>query len=186
MELFLIKKYLDQSIKNKKIISIYTYNDSCFYCGYVSSFSEDFVQFKHFSKYGIADGILNLKFDNIRKIELESPYNKNIKYLIENPHLINIETNLDSCDLDSDGIVGLLQKYQNNRSTIVSIETNGEDLSGFVEEVNYSYLVFTEVYPQTYATETSIFKISDITNVRIDDLLSRKTYILYNWNKNKK
>lgn len=188
MELFLIKHLLDQSIEEKRIYYFHGYGDSPDYCGYVLSYNNDTIQVKHYTRYGEDDGTINLPYEFIRTISIQSDYIQSTQYLIEYQENFEKMDSLPNCLLqpNTEGILSLLTECLNNRNIIVTIETRSESYIGFVDDIiSSSYYIFTEIYSHGLQTETSIQKIEDIKNIRVNDKNGRKLLFLYNWRRMK-
>lgn len=188
MELYAIKRFLDKSIEEKKIYCFHEYGNNDIFCGYVLSYNTDVIQIQHYTKFGEVDGVTNLFLSNIKNIVIQGEYSERIEYLVENQAQLNQYLNNSTpCLLapTSDGFLGILKEYANDRSHIFNIEVSRSYYIGFVDEVNEHYLVFTEIANDGMEIGTHIFKIEDISNVHIDDRPAKKTFFVYNWRKKK-
>jgi len=81
----MINRFLSESKNTKKFIGLWLYDDDeTFWSGYVEDFNDEFVNFRHFSKYGKPDGMIVERIDNIKTIDFDDNYSEAMKYLSEN------------------------------------------------------------------------------------------------------
>ncbi|WP_297868113.1 hypothetical protein [uncultured Flavobacterium sp.] len=81
---------LQRSKDNKEIISIWQYNgDKSSIVGYVSEISDDYIGFRHFTRFGKPDGIIFIKIDNIKSIDFNDDYTKVMECLIHYADIID-------------------------------------------------------------------------------------------------
>ena len=77
--------------------------------------------------------------------------------------------------------VQILNEYKGDKSAILDIEVDGSWYMGFVNEVDDSFFSFTELNRNGEVLDTSIYKLSDVSNIHINELEGRKRLLLYNW-----
>lgn len=177
---------LQKSKENKEIISIWKYNDDDgFWAGYVKDFNDELVVIQHYTKYGKSDGIIIEKIEEIKSIDFDDDYAKTLKYVIENSSLIDKEDEFKIKLSDNENWQEeILKQVEGQKEIIVSIEINGSDsYSGFIVFVSESDFIINCVGKFGEDEGKVIYKIEDVTSVRVNDLEGRKRKLLYNWRK---
>jgi hypothetical protein len=67
---------------------------------------------------------------------------------------------------------------------MVSFEINGGDFfTGFIKEISEEDFILNCVAKNGEDLGTSLFKIEDITEVRVNDIDDRRRLLLYKWRK---
>lgn len=67
---------------------------------------------------------------------------------------------------------------------MASIEINGNDFfSGFVKDISEEDFILNCVAKNGEDLGTSIFKIEDVTEIRVNDIDDRRRLLLYKWRK---
>lgn len=186
-ELDLYDKIFNQSKKDKKLLYFEKYNDNISFCGYVLSYNSQIVQIQHFTRYGKKDGVINIRFSDINYIVTESEYLNSIQYIIDNNKLLDAERDSSlPMNPSNDWIIQILREYQNDKSVILGIEASGSWYIGFVNEIDDQFFSFSEIDKNGVVLDYSIFKLSDITSVHINEIEGRKRLLLYNWRESQK
>ena len=185
MDLYEIKDLLDRSINDQLLYAFYEYGDDGFYCGYVLSYNTDTVQLAHYTKYGERDGSLIIALENIKSISIKDEYLDTLDYLIKRQkqfHQLN-ESESNRLIPTSEGLKNQLELYQNDRSVILNLKISDEGYIGFVDEVRNSCFIFTEIDNLGHPIVTNLYRISDVSTMRVNDKAGRKALFLYNKNK---
>lgn len=177
---------LQKSKDNKQIISVWKYNeDDGFWAGYVKDFNDELVIIQHYTKYGKSDGIIIEKIEEIKSIDFDDDYAKTLKYIIENSSLIDKEDEFKvSLNDNENWQEEILKQVEGNKEIIVSVEINGSDsYSGFILIVSETDFIINCVGKFGEDEGKVIYKIEDVTSVRVNDIEDRKRRLLYNWRK---
>ena len=176
---------LKKSKENKEIIGIWKYNDDDgFWAGYVKDYTEELVTIQHFTKYGKSDGIIVERIENIKSVDFDDDYAKAMQCLID------YSTELDKDDPfelalneNEDWQIGVLKQIVGTKR-IARLEMNGSDYySGFVTKLSESDLILRCVGEMGEDEGTVIYRIEDITAIRVNDIENRKRVMLFNWRK---
>ena len=177
---------LQKSKENKQIISIWKYSDDeGFWAGYIKDFNDELVVIQHYTKYGKSDGIIIEKIEEIQSIDFDDDYAKTLKYIIENSSLIDKEDEFEIKLSDNENWQEeVLKQVEGKKEIIVSVEINGSDsYSGFIVIVSESDFIINCVGKFGEDEGKVIYKIEDVTSVRVNNIEDRKRRLLYNWRK---
>lgn len=178
---------LEKSKKEQQIIGIRKYGDGdAFWSGYVIDFNEELIQLQHFTKYGKPDGIIIELVSTIESIDFDDDYSKAMKYIIENNSLLDKQSNQTLKLNDSeDWQLETLQQLEGNKDVLVSVEMNNEQYyTGFLLVVSETDFVMNCIGKMGENEDKVIYRIEDVTAIRINDMDDRKRKMLYDWRKN--
>lgn len=178
---------LQKSKNEQQIIGIRKYGDGdAFWSGYVIDFNEELVQLQHFTKYGKPDGIIIEQLSTIESIDFDDDYSKAMQYIIENNSLLDKQSNktLNLNDPEDWQLETLLQ-LEGNKDVLVSVEMNNEHYyTGFLLVVSETDFVMNCIGKMGEDEDKVIYRIEDVTAIRINDMDDRKRKMLYDWRKN--
>lgn len=178
---------LQKSKKEQQIIGIRKYGDGdAFWSGYVIDFNEELIQLQHFTKYGKPDGIIIEQLSTIESIDFDDDYSKAMGYIIENHHLLDKQSHqtLKLSDAE-DWQLEALQQLEGNKDVLVSVEMNNEHYyTGFLLVVSETDFVMNCVGKMGEDEDKVIYRIEDVTAIRINDMDDRKRKMLYDWRMN--
>jgi hypothetical protein len=186
MNTSILESILRKSKENKEIISIWQYNgDKGSVVGYVNEISEEYIGFIHFTRFGKQDGTMFIKLANIKNIDFNDDYTRVMECLIQYADIIdkpsNFNINLNQSDYWQLNAILQLNK---TKDEICSFEINGSEFfSGFVKEASEEDFILNCVAKNGEDLGTSLFKIEDVTEIRINDIDDRRRLLLYNWRK---
>jgi hypothetical protein len=138
-----------------------------------------------FTRFGKQDGVLFIKLANIKNIDFNDDYTKVMECLIQYADIIDKPTdfniNLNHSDYWQYNAVVQLYKA---KEQMVSFEINGGDFfTGFIKEISEEDFILNCVAKNGEDLGTSLFKIEDITEVRVNDIDDRRRLLLYKWRK---
>lgn len=177
---------LQKSKDTKQILSIWKYNDDDgFWAGYVKDFNSEFVVIHHYTKFGQYDGVIIENIENIKSVDFNDDYAKMLQYVVDNAEVINKQDDFEIKISESDNWQEkILKQVEGNTDIVVSVEINGSDhYSGFIEVVSKTDFVLRGISKFGEDEGKSIYKLNDVTTVRIDEIEDRKRKLLYNWRK---
>ena len=177
---------LQKSKNEQQIIGIRKYGDGdAFWSGYVLDFNEELIQLQHFTKYGKPDGIIIEQLSTIESIDFDDDYSKAMKYIIENNSLLDKQSNHTLKLNDSeDWQLETLQQLEGKKDVLVSVEMNNEHYyTGFLLVVSETDFVMNCIGKMGEDEDKVIYRIEDVTAIRINDMDDRKRKILYDWRK---
>lgn len=181
----LLTDILEKSKENKEIIGIWKYNDEDgFWAGYIKDYNEELVTIQHFTKYGKSDGIIIERIENIKSIDFDDDYTKAMQYLVDCSREIDKDESFE-IDLNNneDWQFGILNQIV-GIDRVASLEINGLDyFSGFVTKLSNSDIILHCVGKMGEDEGTVIYRIEDITAIRVNDIENRKRLILFKWRK---
>jgi hypothetical protein len=184
----LLFEVLEKSKKYKEIIGIWKYNDDDgFWAGYVKEYTEELVTIQHFTKYGKSDGIIVERIDNIQSIDFDDDYAKAMQCLVDYSTVLDKDENFKlELNDNQDWQIEILKQLEGT-DQIVRLEINGSDyFSGFITKLSASDLVLYCVGKMGENEGTVIYRIEDVTAVRVNDIENRKRAMLYKWRKARK
>jgi hypothetical protein len=180
----MLKEVLKNAKDNNRFIGIWVYGDSDgFWSGYVQDFNDEFVIIKHFTKFGKYDGIIIEKIENIESIDFEDDYSEGMEYIIANNQLLEKEEETEVVIIDFEQWqYNVLLPLLNDMSKVVKIQISKDNYyNGFVKEISKDFLILKVIGSNGEDNGNTIYKIDDITSIRINDIESRKRLMLYNW-----
>ena len=186
MKTGILHSILQKSKDNKEIISIWQYNnDKGSIVGYITEINDEYIGFRHFTRFGKQDGIIFIRVSNIKNIDFNDDYTKVMECLIQYSDIIDKPSTFH-IDLNQSGYWqynALLQLY-NAKTEMASIEINGNEFfSGFVKDISEDDFILNCVAKNGEDLGTSIFKIEDVTEIRVNDIDDRRRLLLYKWRK---
>ncbi len=182
----IIKEIFEDSKNTKNLIGIWTYtDDSGYWSGYVKDYNDEFVQIRHYTKYGKPDGTIIEKISNIESIDYEDDYAKCLKYLIENSAELDAEKELKQILPNENN---WQYEYLNNHTRlsdrILRISVKDDNTySGFIDKIDSENVVIQLIGSLGEDEGFSMYKLEDISCIRINDIENRKRLMLYNWKK---
>ena len=186
MKTEIIKEIFENSKKTKSLIGIWTYSDdSGFWSGYVKSYNEEFVQIHHYTKYGKSDGTIIEKISNIESIDYEDDYAKCLRFLIEKSNELDLEKELDQpLPNEKKWQFEYLNNHTKLTDRIVRITVKDDiTYSGFVNKIDSDNIVLQLIGKLGEDEGFSMYKLEDISCIRINDIENRKRLMLFNWKK---
>jgi hypothetical protein len=182
----MIQEILENSKKDQKFIGVWVYNDTDgFWTGYVEDYTADYVYLRHFTKYGKPDGIILERIDNIQSIDFEDNYSEALQYLVENHHLLDKQDEIFFPIPTTDNWqYEVLQNYVGNLEIIVRLQLDDDnEYTGLVHKISEEFIVINCIGTEGHDEFFSLYKLSDIKTIRINDMDARKRLLLYNWRK---
>ena len=186
MENNVLEKQLSHSKTTKTVIGIRKYDDGDdLYVGYVVDYSDSVIVFQHISKYGLEDGLIIEKIENLESIETESEYVKTYNLFINSANIIGKQT-VKKMKLPKDEnwqYEMLKNKFDKGKIVTVELNNSGIDTHGFIIDFDETYLNLNPITNLGDDEGGIIFKLSDITGFAVDRLESRKREALYNLKK---
>lgn len=184
MSLSLFTEVLERSKSNNEVVSIRNYSDSDgFWAGVVKSYNENTVTIQHYTKYGKPDGFLIVTLSDIKSMDFDDDYAQAMQCIIDYSSELDKQPAIDiEVSDDEYWERDILNQAALNRNLVVNIELNGDDYySGFVERVSEYDFLLSCIGRLGEDEGKSIFKIDDITSIRMNDIESRKRLMLYKW-----
>lgn len=180
---------LEQSKNQKKVIGIWLYSsEDGFWSGIVKDFNDELVTIQHYTKYGKPDGLVIEKIANIESIDFDDDYSKAMNYLIRHGDELDLIEKYDFEISNNDRWQHeILGNLIGNRELIARIQVNGNNhYCGLVEWADEDHLILNSIGKEGQDLGKSIYRIDDITAIRVNDLDNRKRLLLYHWRHSKK
>lgn len=186
MNTSILNSLLQKSKENKEIISIWQYNgDKGSIVGYITEISDEYIGFRHFTRFGKQDGVIFIKLANIKNIDFNDDYTKVMECLIQYADIIDkpSDFNINLNQSEYWQFNAIMQLYK-AKDQMASFEINGNDyFTGFVKEVSEEDFILNCVAKNGEDLGTSLFKIEDVTEIRVNDIDDRRRSLLYKWRK---
>jgi len=181
----LLFEILKKSKENKEIIGIWKYHDDDgFWAGYVKDYNEELVTIQHFTKYGISDGIIVERIENIKSVDFDDEYTKAMQLLIDYSSELNKDQIFELELNEDEEWQNAILKQLEGTGRIARLEINGSDyFSGFVTELSESDFILHCVGKMGEDEGTVIYRIEDVTAIRVNDIENRKRVMLFEWRK---
>ncbi|MBC7748727.1 MAG: hypothetical protein H7Z76_09170 [Methylotenera sp.] len=182
----ILDKILSHSKKTKSIIGVRKYNDGDdLLVGYIIDYTDTLIVLQHITKYGVEDGLIVEKIENIETFESDDDYVKSYQFLFENESKILKQT-VKSIKLpNGDNWQYELLKMKFDNGKLVTVELNNDDLvtHGYIVDFDENNLQFKPIDKLGNNEGITIYKLSDISGLAIDRLESRKRQTFYDWKK---
>ena len=175
---------LKKSKENKELLSIWQYNsDKGSLVGYVTEFNEEFIVFNHFTKFGKPDGTIILNSANIKTIDFNDDYTKVMECLIEYSDILDKPVANDiTISFIENWQVDILQQLVNKTDHIASFEINSSDFyTGFVKKLSSEDFVLNCIGKNGENEGDALYKIEDVTEIRLNDMDDKRRLLLYKW-----
>jgi hypothetical protein len=175
---------LEQSKNNKELIAIWNYSsDEDFLCGYVIDYDEEVLSFRHFTRFGKLDGIIIQKIAEIKCIDFNNDYCAAMQCVIDYSDQLEKEVYSEKeVVLGENWIIETLGNYLGKKDAIISIEINNREFyTGFLKKLSENDLILHNVGKMGQDEGDGIYKIEDITSLRVEDIDNRKRLLLFNW-----
>lgn len=186
----MINKILEKSKSEEQLIGVTLYGETGFWCGIVEDYNNEFIQLKHFTKYGELDGVIIEKISQIERIDIEDDYLKSMKVIIKRKEELQTKPLKSRIfeELNEDNWQFVcLKPYEKEQNILVSIQINSDNFyQGYVIEVNDEFLKYEIIGNAGESEGLSLFKLDDVTSVKIHDLECKRKFILNNEIKTRK
>jgi hypothetical protein len=179
-----ITDLLEQSKVNKELIAIWNYSsDDDFFCGYVLDFDEEVLSLKHFTRFGKLDGIIIQKISEIKSIDFNNDYCAAMQCVIDYSEQLEKEVYSEKeVVLGDNWIIETLGNYLGKRDAIISIEINNREFyTGFLKKLSETDLLLNNIGKMGENEGDGVYKLGDISSLRVEDIDNRKRLLLYNW-----
>ncbi len=178
----MIKEILKKSKETKEIIGLRLYDgDEDFWCGYVENFNDNIIQLRHFDKYGNDDGIIIEQIEHIESVDFDSEYEKTFNYITRQKNNFDkVESVAGFKDCDNWRFEYLKDSKEKNR--IISLEFNQDYvIYGKIIDLNDSEFNLQGIGKLGEIEGNTIYKLDDISALKIMDSDCRFRIELYNW-----
>ena len=182
----ILDKILAHSKKTKALIGIRKYNDGDdFWLGYIIDYNDTIVAMQLVSKFGLDDGLIVEKIENIESVETDNDYIKAFQYLYKNSSKIAKQTVKSIKISDVEKWQYELLKTKFHKGKLVTIELNNGDTitHGYIIDFDEIYLQFKPINNVGEEEGISVYKLSDISSLTVERIESRKRETFYNWKK---
>ena len=176
---------LKKSKENKEIIGIWKYNDDdSFWCGYVKDYNEELVTIQHFTKYGKSDGIIIERIENIKSVDFDDDYSKAMQCLIDYSTELDKDEPFEIELNDNENWQTAILKQLVGTERVARLEISSSDyFSGFITQMSETDLILHCLGDLGEDEGTVIYRIEDVTAVRVNDIVNRKKLMLFKWRK---
>ena len=168
-------RMIDKLIKcmeSKKLISVYTHmNSENFSLGFIDTMDKDFIRLRTLSNDGIYLGYELVRIDSIFRIDEDSLYDKKINYLAKHFKGRYSEITLKSDNDESSVIIDLLKESQ-NKKIVVSIDISNDNsggIIGIIQRIDNDYVTILSLDEYGEEIEKSTLLIKDIASVSCGD-----------------
>jgi len=179
-------RILERSKLNKELIGLWKYDDEdSFWCGYVIDYNESLVKIQHFTKYGKPDGIIISQISSIQSIDFDDDYAKAMQVVIDYANIIEKEDIIDfPLSEEKNWDYEFIKHLEGNYNTLTSVEINNSSYySGFIVEVSATDFVLKCIGKMGEDEGSVIYKIEEVTGLKINEIDNRKRSLLYKWRK---
>jgi hypothetical protein len=184
----MINKILKESKKNKRVIGIGLYGDNGFWSGIVIDFNDEIVHFQHYTSYGKPDGIGLERISQIERIDFDDEYTNAMEHIIKNSDKLEegkFKSRFYEDLTEENWQTQTLKPYEKEKNQLVSIQINQDSFyKGLIEKLDEQTLLFRVIDELGNDKGLSLFKIEDVSSIKINDLECRKRFLLYSLKKN--
>ena len=181
-----LQTILQKSKTSKEIITIWQYDgDKSSFVGYVTEISEEHLILKHYTPFGKCDGLIVIRISNIKTIDYNDDYTKVMECVIQYASIFDKPSEFQfAIGFSNNWQLDALQKLVASKNQVASVEINGADYyTGFVTDLSQDDFVMNCIGKNGEDHGTAIFRVEDITEIRVNDLDNRRRLLLYNWRK---
>ncbi|WP_445721954.1 hypothetical protein [Flavobacterium sp.] len=180
----ILHQLLKKSKETKELLSVWQYNaEKGSLVGYVVDFNDEFIVFNQFTKFGKPDGKIILNLSSVKTIDYNDDYTKVMECLIQYSDVIDkpLETNIPIEFIDQ-WQFETLKHLITMKDQIASFEINGGDFyTGFVKKLSNEDFVLQCIGKNGEDQGNALYKIEDITEIRLDDMDDKRRLLLYKW-----
>lgn len=159
---------LKRAKEDGHILSIYTdkENTEKFSAGYIQQISEDLVLISHVTPYGLYDGYMIRRIEDIYRLECHGKYEKKLEtlYNIQNQNHKKIPHGCGTIFED-------LFKFSLDNHLVINIQLHYselEDIQGYVDEFFEDSLIVRQLDDEGNDDGETVISISDITLLTCD------------------
>ena len=182
----ILNTLLSNSKKAKALIGVRKYEDGDdLFVGYIVDYNDVLIQLQQVTKYGLEDGVVILKIEDVETFEFEDDYIKAYQYLFENANKIKEQT-VKSLKLPK----GENWQYEVAKDLfetkkIVTIEVSNDStvVNGYIIDFDETHISFKPIDNIGKEEGTIIYKLVDVASFSIDELESRKRQTFNEWRK---
>ena len=181
-----LRTILTRSKNNKEIISVWQYNgDKGSLAGYVTEISDEHFTLKHFTAYGKCDGLILIRLSNVKTIDFNDDYTRVMECVIQYSSVFDTPSTFDvAINFAENWQSEAIRKLVDAPDEIASIEINGNEFfTGFVKEISEEDFILSCVGKNGEDQGTALFRLEDVTEIRVSDLDNRRRALLYKWRK---
>ncbi len=183
----ILEKIIAHSKKTKTLIGVRKYNEGDdFYVGYIVDFNDKLIVLQHITKFGLEDGLIVEKIENIESFETEEDYVKSYQFLFDNQNKISNQTIKNIKLSKGENWQYALLKNKFDKGQIFTIELNNDTyIHGYLIDFDETYIQLKSIDNLGNNEGIIIYKLSDISGFTFERLESRKRQVFYDW-KNEK
>ena len=177
---------LERSRENHEIISIWQYNsDKNSLVGYVTEISEEHITLKHYTVYGKCDGLIAIKISNIKTIDFNDDYTKVLECVIQYSSIFDKPSDFQlNIGFSNNWQFDALHKLVTSENQVASFEINGSEyFTGLVTEISEQDFILNCIGKNGEDCGNAVYRIEDVSEIRVNDLDNRRRLLLYNWRK---
>ncbi len=178
----MIKDIFEKSKTNKDLLGIRLYdsNDD-FWCGYIEDYNEHVFQFRNFDRYGAEDGILIEQMDAIESIDLDSDYITIFTYFVREKNDFDLIEPIPG-PLTTENWRAEYLETSRAKNEVISIEFNHEYVVyGLIMDLGEEEFVIEAIGKLGENEGSSLYKISNISAMRMSDIDCRFREGMYKW-----
>ncbi len=181
-ELIMLKDIFEQSKNTKDLICIHLYDsEDDFVCGYVEGYNLTIIQMRNFDRHGYENGVVVEQIENIKRVDFDSEYEKTFNYIIQNKYDLNSIVHLKDFPNDENWRINYISEFI-EKKTVVSLELNTDYVvCGIVLDYDNDEFVIKNIDSLGIIEGNSIYKIEDISSIRISDKECRLREYLFAW-----
>ena len=182
----ILNTILNKSKDNKELVTLWQYDsDKSSYVGYVLETSKEHLTFKHYTSFGKCDGLIVIRIANIKTVDFNDDYTRVMECVIQYSSIFDEPSDFElNIGFTENWQYDSLQKLAQSKNQVASFEINGGDYyTGFVSEISDEDFILKCIGNNGEDHGTAVYKIEDITEIKINDLDNRRRLLLYNWRK---
>ena len=181
----ILSDILYKSLENNEIISVWQYGDKGSNVGYITEISDEHITLKHYTFFGKCDGLVIIRIANIKTIDFNDDYTKVMECVIQYSAIFDEPSSFNlKLGYSNNWQYNALLQLVKAESQVASFEINGGDFfTGLVTKISESDFVLNCIGKNGENQGTAVYRIEDVTEIKINDLDNRRRLLLYNWRK---
>ncbi len=169
-----MQKLLNE-ISNEEIVALYFGNGDKFFCGKILAVNEDFVVLRSYTPYGVYDGYIVKRINELRRIEQNSKYLKSLSDMVKCKHT---DSELEIIISGNCLMSMLCHSVSSGQIISIELEECDELIIGYVTKIEDNILSIKQYNEYGDCDGTSFLCSDDIVSLYIDGENERKIEVI--------
>lgn len=165
-----MQKLLNE-ISNEEIVALYFGNGDKFFCGKILAVNEDFVVLRSYTPYGVYDGYIVKRINELRRIEQNSKYLKSLSDMVKCKHT---DSELEIIVSGNCLMSMLCHSVSSGQIVSIELEECDELIIGYVTKIEDNIISIKQYNEYGEYDGVSFIYLEDIISLYIDSENERK------------